>query len=219
MDFGTRLRNLRLSLGITQIELGERLGLSGVSIANYEAGRRMPSYDILIAAASLFNVSIDYLVGRTDTPYDSASDLTSIVRLSPDSNHKAIRVQVAGYIRGGEPILTDENFLGYEEMIVPTSASADDYIGLKVDGDSMTPAIPEGSIVIIKRQPTCNNGDICAVRVNGDSATVKHVKILPDGMYLIPENSAYSPKFFTAHEVETLPVEIIGKVIEVRIKL
>lgn len=219
MDFGTRLRTLRLSQDITQIELGKKLNVGASTINRYESGGRVPSYDILIAAASLFNVSIDYLVGRTDTPYDSASDLTSIVRLSPDSNHKAIRVQVAGYIRGGEPILTDENFLGYEEMIVPTSASADDYIGLKVDGDSMTPAIPEGAIVIIKRQPTCNNGDICAVRVNGDSATVKHVKILPDGMYLIPENSAYSPKFFTAHEVETLPVEIIGKVIEVRIKL
>lgn len=218
MDFAKRLYQLRSQKALTQIELGDRLGLSGVSIANYEAGRRMPSYDVLIAVASLFNVSVDYLVGRVDTPYDNSTDLTSIVRLSPDSKEKAIRVPTLGYIRGGEPMVTDDNFLGYEEMIVPSTTSADDFIGLKVEGDSMMPIIPEGSIVIIKLQPSCENNDICAVRVNGDSVTVKRVKRLPDGMYLIPENTSYSPKFYTAEEVNNVPIEIIGKVIEMRTK-
>ena len=219
MDFAKRLYQLRSQKALTQIELGDRLGLSGVSIANYEAGRRMPSYDVLIAVASLFNVSVDYLVGRVDTPYDNSTDLTSIVRLSPDSKEKAIRVPTLGYIRGGEPMVTDDNFLGYEEMVVPSTTSADDFIGLKVEGDSMMPLINEGSIVIIKLQPTCEMNDVCAVRVNGEAVTVKRVKRLPDGLYLIPENSAYSPKFFTADEVTNLPVEIIGKVIEIRTKI
>ena len=219
MDFGKRLAQLRIQKNITQEDLGKRFNVSASTIANYERGRRTPSYELLIGLASYFNVSVDYLVGNSDTPYDKSRDLVSAVRLSPDSKEKAIRVPTLGYIRGGEPMMTDDNFLGYEEMIVPASASADDFIGLKVEGDSMMPLISEGSTVIIKLQPTCEMNDICAVRVNGEAVTVKRVKRLPDGLYLIPENSAYSPKFFTADEVTNLPVEIIGKVIEIRTKI
>lgn len=219
MDFGLRLRNLRQSKDMSQNELAKRLNLASSSVARYESGERKPDTDRLIDIANLFNVTTDYLLCKTDSPYLYVEDLASTVRLSPNSREKAIRVPTLGYIRGGEPMMTDDNFLGYEEMIVPASASADDFIGLKVEGDSMMPLISEGSTVIIKLQPTCEMNDICAVRVNGEAVTVKRVKRLPDGLYLIPENSAYSPKFFTADEVTNLPVEIIGKVIEIRTKI
>lgn len=218
MDFGLRLRNLRQSKDMSQNELAKRLNLASSSVARYESGERKPDTDRLVDIANLFNVTTDYLLCKTDSPYLYAEDLTSAVRLSPDSKQKAIRVPTLGYIRGGEPMVTDDNFLGYEEMVVPSTTSADDFIGLKVEGDSMMPIIPEGSIVIIKLQPSCENNDICAVRVNGDSVTVKRVKRLPDGMYLIPENTSYSPKFYTAEEVNNVPIEIIGKVIEMRTK-
>ncbi len=219
MDFGLRLRNLRQSKDMSQNELARRLNLASSSVARYESGDRKPDTDRLVDIANLFNVTTDYLLCKTDSPYLYVEDLASTVRLSPDSREKAIRVPTLGYIRGGEPMITDDNFLGYEEMVVPSTTSADDFIGLKVEGDSMMPLINEGSIVIIKLQPTCEMNDVCAVRVNDEAVTVKRVKRLPDGLYLIPENSAYSPKFFTADEVTNLPVEIIGKVIEIRTKI
>ena len=68
MSFPERLLSLRAERGITQKKLAADLGLSEVAIQNYEGQRRKPAYDVLIALADYFDVSIDYLVGRSDDP-------------------------------------------------------------------------------------------------------------------------------------------------------
>ena len=53
--------------------------------------------------------------------------------------------------------------------------------------------------------------------MNGNDATLKRIKIQSDGMWLMPDNpAACAAKFFTVEEIVTLPVAIIGKVIELR---
>ena len=64
--FAERLRELRLAGNHTQEDLGEILGVKKYSIYTYEKGRSEPTIDGLIALADFFDVSIDYLVGRTD---------------------------------------------------------------------------------------------------------------------------------------------------------
>lgn len=63
-----RLMELRKAKNLSQKQLALELNLSETGIQNYENGRRKPAYDILIALADYFNVSLDYLVGRTDNP-------------------------------------------------------------------------------------------------------------------------------------------------------
>lgn len=63
VDFGTTLKKLRLEKHLTQSQLAQRLGLTKSVISAYETGLRMPSYDILIAIAKIFNVSTDFLLG------------------------------------------------------------------------------------------------------------------------------------------------------------
>lgn len=67
-DFGMQLKALRQSKGITQKQLGIETGTSERGIQNYEMGVRKPTYDILIALADFFNISLDYLTGRSDNP-------------------------------------------------------------------------------------------------------------------------------------------------------
>lgn len=67
-DFGSHLKQLRLSRNITQKQLAENIGASERGIQNYELNTRKPTFDILIRIADYFGVSIDYLVGRTDNP-------------------------------------------------------------------------------------------------------------------------------------------------------
>lgn len=67
-DFGSHLKALRLSKGITQKQLAIETGTSERGIQNYELDLRKPTYDILIALADYFDVSLDYLVGRSDDP-------------------------------------------------------------------------------------------------------------------------------------------------------
>lgn len=68
MSFPERLVQLRKSKDLTQKQLADTLHLSEVGIQNYENSRRKPTFDILIKLADFFDVSIDYLVGRSDEP-------------------------------------------------------------------------------------------------------------------------------------------------------
>ena len=68
MDFSNRLVELRKNHGLTQKQLANGLSLSEIGIQNYEGRRRKPAYDVLISLADFFNVSLDYLVGRSDNP-------------------------------------------------------------------------------------------------------------------------------------------------------
>ena len=64
--FAERIRELRTAGNYTQEDLGEILGVKKYSIYTYEKVRSEPNIDGLIALADFFDVSIDYLVGRTD---------------------------------------------------------------------------------------------------------------------------------------------------------
>lgn len=63
--FGEILKELRLDKGMTQEDLSLKLNLSRSSISKYETGENEPTLEILILCSNLFNVSIDYLLGRT----------------------------------------------------------------------------------------------------------------------------------------------------------
>ena len=67
--FSKRLYNLRKSRNIIAKDVAEALGLSKAAISQFETGKSQPSAAVLIALADYFNVSLDYLVGRSDTPY------------------------------------------------------------------------------------------------------------------------------------------------------
>ena len=73
-SFGTHLKELRKSRGITQRQLAFDIDASERGIQQYELGERKPTYDMLIALADYFDVSLDYLVGRSDAPYDYEKD-------------------------------------------------------------------------------------------------------------------------------------------------
>ena len=58
------LRLLRETLGISQTELGKKIGVARSTICQYESGRREPDNETLQRLADFFNVSVDYLLGR-----------------------------------------------------------------------------------------------------------------------------------------------------------
>ena len=66
--YPNRFKDIRIVKGMTQKQVVDDLELSVIAIQNYENLRRKPAYDILIALADYFDVSLDYLVGRTDNP-------------------------------------------------------------------------------------------------------------------------------------------------------
>ena len=63
-----RLRELRKKKGISQLRLATELNTTQNTISRYETGEREPGIDELIKIADYFNVSVDYLIGRTENP-------------------------------------------------------------------------------------------------------------------------------------------------------
>ena len=63
--FGNRLRNLRISENITGVELGKILNVTKVAISNWESGKKTPDQETLTKIADYFDVTTDYLLGRT----------------------------------------------------------------------------------------------------------------------------------------------------------
>ena len=68
MTFPERLKELRTSRNLTQKDIYESLGMSMIGYQRYEYGAREPAYRYLIALADFFDVSLDFLCGRSDDP-------------------------------------------------------------------------------------------------------------------------------------------------------
>lgn len=154
----------------------------------------------MLKLAALFEVSVDYLLGNTATPTSTGW-----------------RVPVLGDVAAGIPIEAITDIVDYEE-IDAALARTGEFFGLRIKGDSMEPRMKEGDVVIVRQQDAADTGDTVVVLVNGDSATVKKIKYGPDGITLLPTNPAFDPLFYSAAEVEQLPVRVIGRVVELRAK-
>ena len=170
----------------------------------WETGGSNPDNEALMRISSIFDVSVDYLLGREGQKNNAASN-------------GSVKVPVLGDVRAGLPMEAVENILDYEE-ISPDMAAHGDYFALRIRGDSMEPRIHEGDVVIVRRQPDVDSGDLAIVLVNGDSATIKRVRKLSDGIMLIPLNPSYEPIYYDVSTCASLPVQILGRVVELRAK-
>jgi repressor LexA len=198
-----RFKELRLKAGLTQKALADVLGVERSSIVKYETGKNGPSAEILQKLADYYGVSTDFLLGRESTT-------PSIPKPTG-----GVWIPVLGEIAAGIPIEAVTDIIDYEE--IPEAMARDgEYFALKIKGGSMEPRMLEGDVVIVRKQSMVDTGDIAVVLVNGDSATVKKVKIMPEGIMLIPLNPAYETMFYPKEDVERLPVQILGKVVELR---
>ena len=121
---------------------------------------------------------------------------------------KLVKVPVIGTIAAGIPIFADENMDG-EILIDESNIGKGRFFALRVRGDSMINAgINNGDLVIIKRQPLAENGDIIAALIDSD-ATLKRLSISNGEVFLLPENEKYSPINVTCRE----DFKILGKMV------
>lgn len=197
-----RLRSVREQRNLSQKQVADYLGITSQAYGYYERGERNPGSDNLRKLANYFDVSVDYLLGRDQ-----------------DQNQINNRyIPLLGSVPAGIPIEAIEDIEEYID-IYPRFVKHGELFALRVQGDSMEPDLRNGDIVIIEKQEFVENGDVAVVRVNGEDVTLKRVKLTNKGLMLIPSNPAYDPVFFDSDQVATLPVTIIGKVIEIRRRL
>ena len=204
MMFNNILQSLRAEKGVSQLVVAQHLGITKQAYSLYELGKRNPDNDMLYKISEYFNVSLDYLLGK--------SKIKNVNSLG-----SGIKIPVLGTVRAGIPLEAVEEILDYEE-ITPQMAASGDFFGLKIKGDSMEPKFSDGDVVIIRKQSDADNGDIVVALVNGDEATIKKLKKTEQGIMLIPSNNNYEPLFYDKQAIQEKPVVLIGKVVELRAK-
>lgn len=199
-----RIRELRKAQDRTQLEIATYLGVTSQAVSGYERGAITPPTDIVNRLADLFMVSVDYLLGRSDDPKKME------VKAQP-----FVRIPVLGRVAAGIPANAITEIIDYED-IPERLAKTGEYFGLRIKGDSMSPRILSGDTVIVKRQDDADSGDIVIALVNGSDGCCKRLKKFHGGLSLISLNPAYEPMVFSEKEIETLPVKVIGRVVELR---
>lgn len=219
--FGKTLKELRTSHNISGAKLSEDLHIHRGTLSNWELGRRTPDPETLLKIANYFNVTVDHLLGNDKDDTDVFNLKGDVAFLSKFKGDNMVKVPVLGVIKAGIPMYAEENIIDYEFVHQEELQVGEEYFYLQVRGDSMINAgIPDGSRVLIKSQSFIeNDGDIMAIRVNSDEATLKRVYKQEAGLLLQSENSCYPPMFYPATDVSSGFVGIIGKAIKVEIKL
>ena len=196
----------RKKLNLTLKDVADYVGVSEATVSRWESGNiANMRRDRISALAEILKVSPIDVMGITES--DESPQLTS----------KGVLIPVLGYVRAGVPIEAVEEILDYEE-ISQEQARTGEFFALKIKGDSMEPKISEGDVVIVRKQSTVENGELAEVLVNGDDATVKKLYRSNNGVKLVSTNPKYDPFFYTPTEVDSFPVSVIGRVVELRAK-
>lgn len=200
MEIYERIKKRRKEMGLSAEMVAEKLGVSPATIYRYEKKdiKKFPT-DILEPLAKVLRTTPSYLLGLNET----------------DTNTNKHLIPVLGTVRAGIPVEAVQNIIDYEE-ISEDMARQGEFFALRIKGDSMQPRICEGDVVIVRKQPDVDSGDVAIVLVNEEEATIKKVQKFDGGINLIPNNPSYDVRTYTNEQIESLPVQILGKVVELR---
>lgn len=204
------IKNRRIELGLTLLDVAKYVGVSEATVSRWESGDiANMKRDKISLLAEVLRISPLLIMG-----YDITQENNN--EISIDSMEKwgirpisTKKIPLLGNIACGEPRYADEDRSSYVE--VGTDIKAD--FCLRAKGDSMINArINDGDIVFVRAQNSVDNGEIAAVIIN-DEATLKRVYFFPDKNILIlkPENTKYKDIIYSEEDLNN--VKILGKAI------
>lgn len=191
---GEMIKYYRKKLGLTQEELGNYVGVQKSAIAKYENGRIENLKRTTIEKLSeLFGILPSELLG-----------------ISATNNVMSNTTNVIGVVPAGTPLEAIEDIIG--EIEYPSRFANKQVFALQIKGDSMNKVLPDGCIGLFEKTSTLENGEIGAIMVNGDDATVKKFYRLTDSYVLEPVsfNPEHHPLII---KDGTVPVRATGRLI------
>jgi repressor LexA len=162
-----------------QKELALTVGVAQPTVSEWESNKKDPSGDRLKKLSEIFGV--DELVVLGKGVVDISETGISFIPL----NHS---IPIIGNIACSPQNEPDTNVDGYTS--VPEGVRAD--FALKCKGDSMLPMFNDGDLVLMRKQPEVENGQVAAVSINGET-TLKHVYKTENGLLLFANNPKYEP--------------------------
>lgn len=201
--FAKNLNRIMNEKSVKQIDIVNRLHVAKGTVSAWCSGQNIPRTDALAGLVELLGVKLsDLMLEKPNTVTDDRLDsLPSNITLLP----KMKKVPLVGQIACGAPILAEENIEDYVDL--PGHIRAD--YALTCKGDSMINAgIRDGDIVYIRQQETVENGQIAAVMVDREEATLKRFYFDGEVIQLVAENPKIMPMVFAGENANR--VRVIG---------
>ena len=199
--FSNNLKYYMKRKGITQKELADALGFSQPIVHNWMCGERYPRINRIETLAAFFGIS--------------KADLIEDKQNKPAYRLDSVKIPIVGDVCAGNGILAEENIIEYTGINESLSKRGF-FFALNIKGDSMSPKIPDASIVIVRQQPDVESGQIaiCFIEENNEGVC-KVVYKKNNDIILQSLNPDYPPLIFQGGK----GVQIIGKVFECRIAI
>lgn len=198
-DVANRIRTLCNGRGISVRRFEQDNNFCNGYVRTLERQNSIPSAKRLGVIANYFGVSKEFLLGDEELKMESVG----------------VMIPLLGRVAAGIPITAVENIIGQEE-ISRNMAITGEFFALKIKGDSMSPYIMDGDVVVVKQQNDAETGDIVIALINGHDGCCKKIRKLKTGIMLLSLNPSYEPMIFNHAEIDSTPVYILGKVVEIR---
>jgi len=217
MFLGEIIKKYRKENNLSLRAFASKCGLSYTYISmlekniDYRTGKPIaPTLDSVKYISNAMNIPIDDLLKMLDDEQE--------FKLNEDilSNNLNV-IPILGTVKAGYDWLAEENVVDYITL-KESIPNIKEYYALRITGDSMLPLLSEGDIVIVHDQDDVESGQTAVILINGDEATVKKVIKTNEGIELHAMNPYYPIKKFTYDEMNSVPVKIIGRVKEAKIK-
>lgn len=206
-ELGKYLKTIRETLGYSIYDVNKLCDISPSYLSLMENGKRKPSAIILKKIAPIYN--LDYL--------DLYKKAGYIDLIGNESKGNINTIPILGTVKAGYDWLAEENIVDYI-TIKEHLPNINEYYALRITGDSMLPLLSEGDLVIVHDQDDVESGQTAVVLINGEEATVKKLIKTNEGIELHSMNPYYPIKKFTHEDMKNIPVKIIGRVKEAKIK-
>lgn len=222
MFLGEVIKKYREEHNLSLRAFASKCGLSYTYISmlerniDYRTGKPIaPTLDSVKYISNAMNMPIDDLLKILDDEQE--------FKLNEDisANNLNNKIPILGAVKAGYDWLAEENIIGYitdKDTVKDYEKNINEYYALKVIGDSMLPLLSQGDLVIVHNQDDIESGQTAVVLINGEEATVKKVIKTNDGIELHAMNPYYPIKKFTFEDMKRIPVKIIGRVKEAKIK-
>ena len=214
MYIGEIIKKYRINNGLSQRAFAARTSLSPSyintleKIYNPKTGKPYSvTTDVAIELSKAMFINIEDLLNMLDKTQEFIVNTDSKF---DGLGNPVTPIPILGTVKAGYDYLAQENWVGTVDVETSLVGNENEYFALKIHGDSMSPALVENDIVIIKKQNDFENGDIVVAIINGNEATIKKGKKTDSSITLQPLNPSYDPLVFTYDEVKSIPVAIVG---------
>ena len=214
IEIGKRIKLCREKRGMTQGDLGERLGLNKSTIQRYETGQiskiKLP---ILEAMAAELEVNAEYLALKNDDPEIKKDPIESNATILPQEKIRMIPVYES--VSAGFGAYADDYIIEYMPLFIASDDEAQRTLCIKVQGNSMYPKIENGDSIQVLMQDWCDSGQVAVVLIDNDEAVVKRVIYDASSITLLSFNPEYAPREFRGEERDRIRIlGIVRKVIK-----